>query len=134
MSVVIRRSPFVVVLAVSCCAAFHGEAAITYGPPDTAADVAGELGVLEREVGEKNFAGAAKRLGTLLTANRGDALTDTAPATLGTVRAWLDGLSGDARGALAEALRAEHEEAARRALEGLRSEERRVGKEWRSRG
>jgi outer membrane protein assembly factor BamB len=93
---------------------------IVYGPPDSAADVAGELRVSDREVSEGNFAGAARRLERLLAANRGDALTEGGAGTLYTAAAWVEGLAPEARAALGEAQRKEHDAAARRVLEALR--------------
>jgi outer membrane protein assembly factor BamB len=100
-------------------AAPRAGAAILYAPPDSAGDVAAEIRLLEREVSDGNGPAAARRLGTLLAANRGDALAEIAPGTLCTIAAWLDGLSPEARAALSAAVRAEHEAAASRAMEGL---------------
>src|SRR6185503_9887590 len=119
MSWIDRSSNYVLCVALVCCAAWRSGAAITYGPPDSAVDVAGELRVLEREIAERNYAAAVRRIGTLLAANRGDALTEVGPGTLCTIWAWMGQLPVEARAGLAQGARAEHEEGARRALEGL---------------
>jgi outer membrane protein assembly factor BamB len=130
MSVIERSSKYVLIVALMGCAAWRCGAAISYGPPDVAVDVAGELRVLEREIAERNYGAAARRFGTLLAANRGDALTEVGPGTLCTIWAWMSGLPQDARDGMAQAARAEHEEGARRALEGLMGSTSARAEEW----
>src|SRR5688572_2231118 len=110
-------------LVVALWAAGVARGAVVYGPPDSAADVAGELRVLDREIADRNFPAAARRVEMLLAANRGDALTESAAGTgtFYTLAAWIEQLPADARKSLAEAQRREHEDDARRALEALRA-------------
>jgi hypothetical protein len=100
-------------------AASRSRAAVVFAPPDDSVDAANELKSVERELADRNYPAAAKRLDLLLAA-RGRPLATLAERTLTSVDAWLDHIPADARPALAVECKKQFGTTARHALESLR--------------
>src|SRR5258706_11681217 len=94
--------------------------AIVFAPPDDSVDAANELKGIERELADRNYAAAAKRLDLLLAA-RGHPLASLSEGTLTSIAAWVDQIAGEPRKALAAACEAGAGAAARQALESVRN-------------
>src|SRR5258706_3639891 len=94
-------------------------AAVVFAPPDNSVDAANELKTIERELADRNYPAAAKRLDLLLAA-RGHPLANLSERTLTSVDAWVDHIASDARPALAVECAKQYGTAGRQALESLR--------------
>ena len=94
-------------------------AAVVFAPPDDSVDAANELKTIERELADRNYPAAAKRLDLLLAA-RGHPLANLSERTLTSVDAWVDHIASDARPALAVECAKQYGTAGRQALESLR--------------
>src|SRR5690349_4098173 len=106
-------------VALCTLAAADARAALAYAPPDDSPDAASELTGIERELADRNFASAARRLDALLAA-RADHLVNLGDGTLTAVSAWPDQLPRDRRDALASAYAAAFGQAAADALSAMR--------------
>src|SRR5438270_11558017 len=94
---IILTSIWMVSLLVFCAPA--ALAAVAFAPPDDSVDAANELKGIERELADRNYASAAKRIDALLGA-KVDPLVDTSGGTLTAVSAWVDALEAGQRRAL----------------------------------
>src|SRR5689334_11410559 len=113
-----RMSRITAYLCAVICLTSAARAAIVYAPPEAAVDAAGELEGIGRELGDRNYALAAKRLDALLAA-KADQLVGVNDGTLTSVSAWVDQLSGERRAALAAECARSLGGPARDALAGL---------------
>lgn len=108
-------------LTVLLCCAVLGERAwgsLAFAPPENSPDAATEVKTISRELGEKNYAGAARRVDGLLGA-RAEQLANVTDNSLISVTAWMDQLSPEARRLLAGEYAKEFGPAARQALESI---------------
>src|SRR5260221_13164651 len=96
------RTQVACVLLMMFWAAGSARGAIVFAPPDDSVDAANELKGIERELADRNYAAAAKRLDLLLAA-RGHPLASLTEGTLTAIAAWVDQIAGQPRKALAAA-------------------------------
>lgn len=113
-----RKFRITVLLCAVTCLTGAARAAVVYAPPEASVDAANELEGIGRELGDGNYASAAKRLDALV-AVRADQLVGAGDGTLTSVSAWVDQLSGERRAALAAACARAQGAAAQDALAGL---------------
>src|SRR4051812_109426 len=100
--------------------ALSAPAAVVFTLADDSRDAVNEIKGLERELADRNYPAAAKRLDLLLSA-RGHPLASLSEHTLTSVDAWVDQIPTDARTALASECAKQTGAAARQALEALHS-------------
>jgi outer membrane protein assembly factor BamB len=97
-------------------------AAVVFAPPDDVPEVAAEIKGIERELGDANYAAAARRLDALLAGRgSGDQLVNLAEGTLTSARAWVEQLPPARRQPLASEYERSFGRAAQAAVEGLRA-------------
>jgi outer membrane protein assembly factor BamB len=100
--------------------AIPASAGVVFTPADDSGDAVNEIKGLDRELADRNYQAAAKRLDLLLGA-RGHPLASLSERTLTSVDAWVDQIPVDARAALALEFAKQTGAAARQALDALRS-------------
>jgi outer membrane protein assembly factor BamB len=103
-----------------CCSIWSGRVlgSLVFAPAENSPDAATELKTIARELGEKNHAGAARRVDGLLGA-RAEQLANVTENSLTSITAWMDQLSPEARKLLAGEYAKESGPAARQALESI---------------
>jgi outer membrane protein assembly factor BamB len=101
--------------------ALHTSAAVVFAPVDDSAGAVNEIRGFDRELADRNYQAAAKRLELLLSARGSHPLASLSENTLTSVDAWVDQIPADARAALALECAKQTGAAARQALDALRS-------------
>lgn len=105
---------------VALVVALPASAGVAFTPADDSGDAVNEIKGLDRELSDRNYQAAAKRLDLLLGA-RGHPLASLSERTLTSVDAWVDQIPADARAAMALECAKQTGAGSRQALDALRS-------------